>query len=40
VVAMVVFSTAFYATFFGSSIDERDRIVVAGGGTDPIASTA
>lgn len=38
VAAMVVFSTAFYATFFGKSIGEPGRNVVTGG-SDPIAST-
>jgi Na+-translocating ferredoxin:NAD+ oxidoreductase RnfE subunit len=38
VVAMAVFSTAFYATFFGRAIGEPGRIVVAGG-SDPLAST-
>lgn len=35
--AMVVFSTAFYATFFGRAIGEPGQIVT--GGSDPIAST-
>ena len=39
VVAMVVFSTAFYATFFGRAIGEPGRIISAGGGSDPLAST-
>jgi hypothetical protein len=38
VAAMVVFSTAFYATFFGREIGEPGRIVDTGG-SDPIAST-
>jgi hypothetical protein len=39
VVAMVVFSAAFYATFFGIAIGERGRLAVDGGGSDPLAST-
>jgi hypothetical protein len=39
VVAMIVFSTAFYATFFGRAIGEPGRIIVADGGSDPLAST-
>ena len=38
VAAMVVFSTAFYATYFRRAIGEPGRIVVTGG-SDPIAST-
>jgi hypothetical protein len=37
VATMVVFSTAFYATFFGRAIGERGRIV-SGGGSDPLGS--
>lgn len=38
VAAMVVFSTAFYATFFGRT-GERGRFVATGDGSDPLAST-